>query len=109
MNITIKIPEGYMLVPIAWNPIMEEIHRRAGKMAGDTEFQVTIHQEDLDLVDAALPCVMIAGEPAMTFAQYRAKHLGSIASCEHATYPISSIKKAFKAGQASILLTKHKH
>lgn len=50
-----KIPAGYILVPAAWQPIMDEIHHRASKMSGDAEFTVTIHQEDLDLVNATMP------------------------------------------------------
>lgn len=50
-----NVPKGYMLVPTAWQPIMDEIERRAEKMSGDSEFQVTIHREDLDAVDATPP------------------------------------------------------
>jgi hypothetical protein len=42
-----SIPDGMMLVSKAWQPIMDEVERRAEKMDGNTDdFTVTIRAED---------------------------------------------------------------
>lgn len=41
------IPDGMMVLPIAWQSIINEVDRRAGKMDGTTsDFEVTISSED---------------------------------------------------------------
>ena len=44
-----------MLVPIAWQQIMDEIERRASKMHGDSEFTVTVSADDLKAIDSTPP------------------------------------------------------
>jgi hypothetical protein len=90
-----KIPAGYMLVPMAWAPIMAEVDRRAEKMSGDSEFTVTVSADDLAKIDATQP----PGEfgTYYTFAEYLAKSR-MVTRCD----ATDAMEHAFKAGQNSL-------
>lgn len=46
-----NIPEGYMLVSVAWSPIISEIEHRGSKMDGTwDDFEVLINHEDYQAV-----------------------------------------------------------
>lgn len=59
------IPEGWMLVPKSWQPIMDEIERRADKMSGDSRFTVEIDADDIESINATPSPIsdQAAGEP----------------------------------------------
>jgi hypothetical protein len=59
------IPEGWILVPKAWQSIMDEIERRADKMSGDSRFTVEIDADDIESINATPSPIsdQAAGEP----------------------------------------------
>lgn len=61
----VAVSEGWMLVPKAWQPIMDEIERRADKMSGDSRFTVEIDADDMEGINATpTPSIaQAAGEP----------------------------------------------
>jgi len=49
-----QVPEGWMLVRKEWQPIMDEVERRAGKMCGlEQDFSVMVECDDYCAMDEA--------------------------------------------------------